>query len=204
MFVRVSDNPHGAREGGMGGRAQRSYEIHPLEGGRHHLKIWGRLPRSWADHLCRGLARSGIGVVRGVAKCSGEGEWTAGFELERTARGADPMLVDHLSLVLRPPSDAVPPPIAIDHYTLDVREEDGSLELEVIGPDQLGFLGGLLERLAFLSLVPEEMTVETGPGGIRDHFRLRGRDGSAPSAATLRILAEILDGRLCTEVAAAG
>ena len=203
MFVRVFENPVSPHASRSRGYEQRSYEIHPLEGGRYQLKIWGRLPRCWADHLCRGLARNGLGIVQGFARHGAEAEWIGSFELERTRRGVDPMLVDFLALALRPPSDVAPPPIAIEHYTIEVAA-DGALDLELIGPDQLGFLGGLLERLSFLSLVPDEMKVETGPGGIHDRFRLRMRDGGAPGVATARILAEILDGRLCTGVAAAG
>jgi hypothetical protein len=204
MFVRVSDIPWRAREGTSGRPAQRGYEIHPFEGGRHHLEIWGRLPRNWADRLCRGLARSGIAIVRGFARRDAEAGWIASFDLERSPRAGDPILVDYLALVLRAPAEAPPASLVIDHYTLDIRPDDGSIELEVRGPDQLGFLGGLLERLAFLSLVPEELTVETEPAGSRDRLRLRARDGAAPSPATLRILAEILDGRLCTGAAATG
>ncbi len=204
MFVRVFETPSSGFDREVPA-AQRSFEIHPLEGGRFHLKLWGKLPRGWADRLCRGLARSGLTVHRGFAKHGAGAEWIASFELERCRGGLDPMLVDYLALAVRVPSPSAPPPIALEHYhTEEGPEYGGCLRLEVVGPDQLGFLGGLLERLSFLGLVPEEMEVETGPGGVHDRFLLRTRAGALPGPATVRILREVLAGRLCTGLSATG
>lgn len=205
MRVRVYDTPSSAVWAQLGTSMERSYEVHPIEGDRHQLRLWGSLPRDWADPLCRGLARAGVSIVRGFAKRGPDARWIASFELERQRRSTDPMTLDYLALAARTGRGAEPPAIAIDHYRLERRpEHDGSLFLEVLGPDQLGFLGGLLERLSFLSLIPVDMAVETGPGGVHDCFFLRGADGTAPGAATRRILSEVLEGRLCTRFAAAG
>jgi hypothetical protein len=200
MFVRVHDLP-----GGPSGRRsrleQRSYEIHRLPGGLFRLVLAGRLPRRWADPLCRGLARERLSIRRGFARLAPDG-WHAELELARAAGSTDPLLVDYLALALRAPGDVALPSLALDRYRL-ARRGDGGLDLEVEGPDQLGFLGGLLERLAFLALVPEAMWLETGPAGLRDRFLLRRAAGGSPTEATLRILRDVLAGRVFANADAA-
>jgi hypothetical protein len=196
MFVRVHDHP-GARR-----CEQRSYEIQPLPGGLFGLALAGSLPRRWADHLCRGLARERLSIRRGAARLGPAG-WRAELVLAREAGAPDPLLVDYLALALRAPRDAGPPRVVLDAYRLE-RRPDGGLELAVEAPDQPGFLGGLLERLAFLALVPHAMWVETGPAGLRDRFVLRRVGGGSPTEATARILREVLAGRLFTDLAATG
>ena len=48
--------------------------------------------------------------------------------------------------------------------------------------------GSLLHRLAFLSLFPEEMSIETHGGEATDRFRLRSLAGREPSPETVRAL----------------
>ena len=197
MFVRVHDQPGSGEARRL---EQRSYEIQPLPDGLFRLALAGSLPRRWADHLCRGLARERLSIQRGFARLGSAG-WRAELMLARETGAPDPLLVDYLALALRAPRDLGPPALALDAYRL-VRRPDGGLDLEVEGPDQLGFLGGLLERLAFLALVPQAMWVETGPAGLRDRFLLRRVGGGPPTEATVRILREVLAGRLFTDLAA--
>ena len=78
---------------------------------------------------------------------------------------------------------------------------DGSPEsgpyvfLEVRGPDRVGFLGSLLERLRDIGLFPEQMSVETWAGQARDTFYLRSaRPGARPrSEDAARELAALLE-----------
>ena len=58
----------------------------------------------------------------------------------------------------------------------------GALSLEVKATDQLGFLGQLLNNLAFLLLFPEEISIDTVQGEIFDKFRIKGLGGNPPSA----------------------
>ena len=71
------------------------------------------------------------------------------------------MLLDYLELLARGRTLSRAP-IHLSEYALtESSAHGGSLFLEVRGPDHTGFLGAILERLAFLSLSPVEMRIET-------------------------------------------
>jgi hypothetical protein len=199
MFVRVVDTPAGSG-GPRAGREERSFEIQPRDARRHRLRLWGDLPRGWAAPLFRGLARHGIQVVRGHARREADGRHHASFEIERGPRASDPLRLDVLALATaRPAASAAAAAFVLDgHRLLSSRAFGGSLRLDVHGPDQHGFLGGLLDRLTFLSLVPEAMAVETGPEGVCDRFHLKTVDGRMPGPAVRGVLRDVLDGRLLT------
>jgi len=175
----------------------RSFEVRPMGAGRHRLELSGAFDWRWADPLCRGLARARIAVRRGFAIQLGDGLWRAAFELEAASDGADPVLLDYLELVSRGARPGFADRVALTSY--DVAESsrhDGSLLLEVSGPDRTGFLGGLLERLGFLGLAAVEMRVWTDENGVDDRFYVKQRDGGVPSRRTAKLLAEALEGRL--------
>lgn len=198
MFVRIVD-PLPALPGGPS-RATRSYEMRPLRPGRFALRLWGRLPRGWLDALCAGLAHHGVSVESGIARQGEDRDWVASFELSQPPGATDPLLLDLLELMSRRRGSA--PPIALEGYALrTIARAGGALALEVWGADQVGFLSGLLERIGFLGLTPLEVRIETDAAGVRDAFVLRGHDGRAPSARAAKLLAEVLDGRLCRAVA---
>lgn len=200
MFVRVVDTP--ASPGPRAAREERSYEIQPRGGRRYGLRLWGDLPRGWAAPLFRGLARHGLAVVRGEARREPDGRHQARFEIERGPRATDPLRVDLLALATRRPGAPGTDAFVLGHHRLRaVPAFGGSLRLEVGAPDQHGFLGGLLDRLTFLSLVPEAMEVETGPDGVFDRFHLRTADGRMPPPAVHAVLRDVLDGRLLTTAA---
>lgn len=196
MFMRVVDTPAPA-DPPRAAREPRGYEILPLDARRHRLRLRGALHRAWAAPLFRGLAAHGLDVVRGRARRLPHGGWRASFEIARRPDGADPMGLDVLALATPRPGATAPPAFVLSSHRLGASSElGGSLRLDVTAPDQHGFLAGLLDRLAFLSLVPEAMEVETGPYGVRDRFHLRTGDGRCPGPAVQRILAEALAGRL--------
>lgn len=198
MFVRVVDTPSTPRAKGGPAREERSFEIQPRGGRLYRLRLWGDLSRDWAAALFGGLARHRIGVVRGEARRRPDGRSVASFLVEREARGSDPLLLDVLGLIGRGRGPTAAPFVIEHHRLYPSAAYGGSLRLELMGPDQHGFLAGLFERLAFLSLVPEAMRVQTGPGGVFDRFDLKTSDGRTPGPAVQRVLSEVLDGRLLT------
>jgi hypothetical protein len=179
---------------------ERGFEVRRLSRDRHLLTLWGRLGGRWADPLCRGLARAGLSIRRGYAVRHGGGEswnpWHARLEIVREDPSTDPVLLDYLELLARgrAPSDT---PIELSDYTLsESNVHGGSLFLEIRGPDRTGFLGGMLERLSFLSLTPVEMRIETRADGVHDQLWLRTQDGEVPKPRARKLLAEVLEGRL--------
>jgi hypothetical protein len=174
----------------------RSAEIQPLGGGRHALRLWGPLHRNWADRLSRGLTLSRIAIVRGYATRETSAGWLAAFEIDAARAKRDPMLIDYLQLLDRELRGPIPP-IRIETHRIEPSDQfGGSLCVQITGRDRLGFLGGVLERFAFLSLVPDAMSIESDAGLAFDGFFLRMTDGAAPSQATARLLEEALRGRI--------
>jgi len=155
-------------------------------------RLAGRFPVGWAGALANGLTARNIGIARGFASRQAEGRWTAEFRL-RPALGASYEGLDIVALAATIATEHTPLPLALDTFYIDGSPDSGgALLLEVRGPDRLGFLAGLLDRLAFVSLFPEEMTIETCGGTAVDSFLLRGTAGAVPTAETQRVLSEIL------------
>ena len=193
MWVRTTEHTPGP-----GADAQRGFQVTRADGGGEILELWGPLESGWADPLCRGLSRAGVSIQSGFALLT-HGSipiWHSRFELERDVRSTDPLLLDYLELVARgrTPGRA---PIRLSDYELSESDRHGgTLWVQLRGPDHVGFLGGVLERMSFLGLTPVEMRIETHAGGVDDTFFVRTREGTVPSGPTHKLLAEVLDGRL--------
>lgn len=200
MWVRTTEHVPVLCGGSVPRDGERGFEVRRLAEDRHLLALWGHLGARWADPLCRGLARAGLSIRRGFAvrreDLDPSSGWRARFEIERESTSTDPVLLDYLELLARgrTPSRT---PIVLQQYDLsESSAHGGSLYLEVRGPDHLGFLGAILERLSFLSLAPVEMRIETLEGGVHDQFWLRTRDGAIPRPRARKLLGEVMDGRL--------
>jgi hypothetical protein len=104
--------------------------------------------------------------------------------------------IDFLSLAQEVLDTAGVADISLDAFVLDndLQKYDGALYLQVSADDQLGFLGALLSRLAFYTLFPEALIIETIDGKISDRFWIKGMGGRAPSAAAINILKRKLEG----------
>jgi hypothetical protein len=156
------------------------------------LRLSGCLPTGWAGSLATGVAQAELSILRGFAERLAEGRWVADFELAPTTSPVVDSL-DFLALATTRPADASPSAIGLDRFYIDGSPDSGgSLFLEVRGQDRVGFLAGLLERLAFVSLFPEEMTIETRGRQVVDTFLLRGPAGQSPADSAQRALAEVL------------
>jgi hypothetical protein len=155
------------------------------------VRLWGRLPPGWLGALSLGLARAGVGVVRGRAQRTARGRWEA--ELMVKAEGElDPAALDYLGLALGVERMGTPVPIAIQEFSTWRDPARGALWLDLRGPDRVGFLGSLLDRLAGLALFPEEMLIETrGPIAV-DRLALKSLGGLPPSAEVQAALGALL------------
>jgi len=165
-------------------RREPRFDVRAMSDGLHSLVVRGRLPTGWSGNLSLGLARSGVDIVWGYARKL-DGGWEAEFRMQPKAPGVDPRHIDYLRLLRGRASDG-DVPLVVTSY--QVHPLPGALALEICGVDCVGFLGGLLHRLAFLSLFPEEMSIETHAGEATDRFRLRSLAGREPSPETVRAL----------------
>jgi hypothetical protein len=168
--------------------------------GLYTLRIEGAFPDGWCGQLSIGLSRASLSVVRGFARRIDGGGWVSEFHLLSQDGFSDPRTLDALAIAGAPAAPGPPAPITLDSYYVDGSPESGPyVFLEVRGPDRMGFLGSLLERLRSIWLFPEQMSVETWAGQARDTFYLRSaRPGarlrSEDAARELAVLLEPLRG----------
>jgi hypothetical protein len=159
---------------------------------RRILRISGRLRPGWCGNLADGLAGRGIGIVRGHAVMVSAGTWHAEFELD-CMRGTEPT-PEQLGCLLDTEARAgFTTPIELLGFRLEDSEtRGGCLRLEVEGRDRVGFLAALLRRLAYFSLFPVELDLETSGERVQDRLWLRGGGASVPRPATRAALAASL------------
>lgn len=177
-----------------GSKSPAGFEIKRMPSGHFVLKVWGRLPPTWIGNLSSGLSRNHISVISGSAKKI-RTTWHAEFEIMATRPVVDPDKIDYLELARSDPDKNLPVTLSLDEFVLDddSLKNDGALRLEVKAGDQLGFLGALLNRLAFLSLFPESMSIETVNDRIFDRFLIKGVGGQFPSSASVKALRQRLE-----------
>lgn len=157
------------------------------------LQMWGPLPATWAAALGTGLFRAGIRVVRGYARRVDPEAWLAEFDLEALDDAEAPVRLDYLSLARVELAQLEPTPVQLTRYHRSLTSKHGgSLFLEVRAADRLGFLGGLLTRVAGAGLVPEELVIDTQGLPVLDRFFLKTTAGEQPGAFERRDLAKLL------------
>ena len=169
------------------------FEIKRNPSGTFILTIWGRFPPNWAGNLSTGFSQNRINIIRGNARKT-KTSWSAKFEIMPARFATDPRGIDYIALALNGTDTELPPRISIDEFTLVKPESNnGALLLEIKAADQLGFLGNILNRMAFYSLFPEEMIIETEDGRISDRFWVKGVGGLTPSESSINTLKQKLD-----------
>ncbi len=163
------------------------FEARRGEDGEFVLALQGPLPPGWAGNLSAGLAARRVDIAHGFASTGGLGCWTALLGV-RSRGDCDPRSLDLAALCRRKSNAGFRTPLAIDAFSLVRRRDDGSLHLEIEGRDRVGFLAGLLRRLAYLSLFPVELRLRTEGRRVRDAFLLRAAGGTAPAESAERRL----------------
>jgi hypothetical protein len=185
--------PHAATAISSSNRAPTGFEIIPAASGNLEVKIWGKFPPGWIGSLSSGLSRHKINIIRGKARKSLT-YWETVFEIEKTRFATDPRKLDFLELAQEENETGPEISLSISQFTLEPPERhNGALYLEVKAADQLGFLGQLLNSLAFLTLFPEEISIDTVHGKILDTFWIKGLGGNPPSATAQAALKRKLE-----------
>ncbi|HOP41458.1 MAG TPA: hypothetical protein PLI53_10495 [Geobacteraceae bacterium] len=174
--------------------AEPGFEIVPTGSGTYVLKLWGKLHPGCIGSLSSGLSRNKINIIRGQAVKS-ISHWDILLEIAKSGFATDPNKLDLLALAKEEDNDDVPQDsFSISRFTLEPPEKhNDALYLEVKAPDQLGFLGRILNRLAFLLLFPEKIMIDTVNNRIYDKFWIRGLGGNPPSATAQAALRKKLE-----------
>jgi hypothetical protein len=168
-------------------------EVAPGKGGTFRVWLEGSFPTSWFGALSLGLARANIGIVSGVARRTGPRRWTTAIVVRPQSGAAQPERVDYLALAHQQYPLGTAVPIEIESFAIEPDLKTEALLLEVKGPDRIGFLGSLLDRLAGLALFPEDMTIETQDRKVLDRFALKALGGHRPSTEAQEALAVLLE-----------
>jgi len=194
MLARIREFEGGATRRERSLLDESGFDVRPVGDRGHALQLWGPLPPCWAASLAGGLAAAGVRIARGYARRVAERGWLAELEIEDLDDSRDPVLIDYLELARRPPREpSGPAPRITRCHTSLTGKHGGSLYLEVRGSDRLGFLGGLLGRLAALELVPEELVVDTRGEPVLDRFFLvDASHGGLPDVERRQALAGLL------------
>ena len=162
--------------------------------GFHELRLQGPFPHPhWIAFLFAGLAQSGVSVVSGRAVQDDKQEWDARINLDFKNSKVTPESLDYIALAARKPVSADMTIPRLSRFQITPRY-DGSLEVTLEGPDQIGFLGRLLGRLSLLMLFPSELDINTVSGTIRDRIVLRGIMGTLPAQTMKESLETLLKG----------
>jgi len=149
----------------------------------------------WLAHLCSALAERGISVTGGRAVRRSAGQWEGHLDVDVSGAfvptGAEDL--PGLAAATRAPRDSGE--LRLTSVGIS-REGKGFLELRVVAPDELGFLGRLLRRVALLGLHPVEVTVATRGGSATDVVVLAGIGSTRPSDDIGLLLEQVLRGHL--------
>lgn len=181
------------------GSMEPGYRVTRKSPGEYDLKLWGKMPIGWIANLTGGIAGTGISIQRGSVQKVAGSSWQAGFEMKPVSVDAVPERIDYLRLASQGAGAAVTSTFTLESFTM--REPAGAsapLYLEVRAADQKGFLGALLNRLAFFSLFPEEMSIETTADRIHDRLWLKSPGGQSPSAEVSAVLRKSLHSRIAS------
>ena len=166
------------------------FTLAPKREGRYEVSLEGRFQPGWLGEFSAALAGHRLSILSGNARRISPSVWRASFELDASAAGTAPELIDFMALAAaRSEAPRVIPTLEAARVT----DEGDTLLVEVHGVDQLGFLAGLLKRFAFYSLFPVELEVETAGGRIADRIRLKGMGGTRPSSQATEALRKGLE-----------
>ena len=138
-------------------RARVSHDGH----GHWAVHLEGRLPVDCVGALARGLADTGIDIVRGCARRVDRRRWEIDLEVAPRRPGLDPAAVDYVALAARRSNPHAATPIVVDVHEIVRDASQRGLVVSVRGMDRVGFLASLLERFAGILLFPVEMFIET-------------------------------------------
>jgi len=164
------------------------------EGEAWRLGIWGKLASGWAGNVSLQCCAARIGIVEGEVLRLRDAMWAGTFLLAAPPGGANPEGFDFLQMARRRPSvlPRLPAPEITDIAVEQPADRPWAI-VRIAGRDRLGFLAGLLDRIAACELEPQRISLHTTPDGVaHDRFVLRGIDGAPPKAAALARLTQIL------------
>lgn len=162
-------------------------------GSLHELWLHGRISHPhWLVFLLSGLAASNVSVISGRATQTAL-DWDARLVLDFRGALNEPSELDYSALAEKKPITPTTASPRLTRHSVS-RRADGNLEVNVEGPDQIGFLGRFLGRLSLIMLFPIEIEINTVLGKIHDRVVLCSIGGTAPDESAKTSLERLLQG----------
>ena len=165
--------------------------------GTYELSLHGRIHRPhWVVQLFAALSQQHVSIISGQASQEKPGEWTSRFTLDFSNTSASPKNLDYVAFTeqtLNLGGKAGTP--RLTRYELS-RRPDKLIEIKLEGPDQVGFLAGMLSRVSLLALFPSFLEIDTLGGQIKDVIVLRGISDKGPGESAYLHLERMLKGFL--------
>jgi hypothetical protein len=160
--------------------------------GLYELCMNGRLHRPhWVVQLFAALSQLHVSVCSGYAAQEQKGEWRSKFVLDFSRSTADPLQLDYRAFSeLTASGDRTCDP-KLTRFEI-TRRPDHLLQVQVEGPDQMGFLATILSRIAILALFPTSIKIDLEEGQFRDAIVLRGFGDQGPSETASKTLDRML------------
>lgn len=157
------------------------------------LRVAGFFRPGWCGNLAVGLSRRGIGIRRGHGVKGEAGDWQAELALD-CAPCTDLPDSEVRAWLIGEVRPGFMVPLVLRNYDLHRSTRfRGCISLYVGADDRVGFLAALLRRLAYFSLFPLALELETRDRRAHDRFFLRGAGGRESSDRTLLTLAAMLE-----------
>jgi hypothetical protein len=166
----------------------------PVPDSRLRWELSGSFPHPhWLAHVCSGLSDLGIAVLTGHAVRRPSGTWKAHLDVDVSRSAVPVSQVDPVALAAVPPRGRDLLPLRLTSAEV-VRRDDGLVQLDVTAPDELGFLGRLLRRVALMTLHPVEVSVATRDGRVHDRLVLAGIGATVPGEEVMMLLHRVVSG----------
>jgi hypothetical protein len=165
--------------------------ITPAHNGHYTLHMEGLFTHPhWVAFLFSSLAQRNISVVSGRASQNTAQVWDAGFELNFDQSAAAPDCLNYVELAHEGTlsGDKELPRLS----SFNIAQHPKGLEVRLNGPDQIGFLGRMLRRIALLGLFPTEIEIDTVSGAIHDRIVFRTIGGAKVSQSVQSQLQNLL------------
>jgi hypothetical protein len=173
--------------------ASAGFECHP-DGDFFRLCIWGWFPPDWCGNLSLHCYAARLSVRAAEARRVRTSLWAGAFLLAPSALAGSPHVLDFVHMARhRPNGVAKPASMEIDRVEVEQSPSVNAARIRIGGPDRIGFLAVVLERMAFCGLYPHQLSVRTTPTGrAEDCFDVLGVGGTQPSPRALEALEKLL------------
>ena len=166
------------------------------DGSLWRLCIWGWFPPDWCGNLSLHCYAARLSVLAAEARRVRTSLWAGAFLLTPSPPARSPRALDFVHMARhRPTGVSKPEDMLIDELRIRSGASGNAARIRVGGPDRIGFLALVLDRMAFCGLYPHQLSVRTTPDGrAEDSFDVLGVGGTPPPPRSLEALEKLLKG----------